>query len=93
MRSAATTRCATRLDTSSGPDDVLREAGWPAAGDNVIVVGHQPTLGQVAAQPAGRRWATSRCARAPSGGSPRAQREGGDETVLKAVLNPELLEN
>src|SRR5438105_3364914 len=43
--------CETRagLDTSSGPDDVLREAGWPR-GDRVIVVGHQPTFGEVAAR-------------------------------------------
>ena len=30
--------------------DVLRAAGWPAAKRPVLVVGHQPTLGEVAAQ-------------------------------------------
>ena len=29
---------------------VLRAAGWPDNGKNVIVVGHQPTLGMVAGQ-------------------------------------------
>jgi phosphohistidine phosphatase len=29
---------------------VLRAAGWPEAGGVVVVVGHQPTLGQVAAR-------------------------------------------
>ena len=30
-------------------EDVLVAAGWPNAGQTVLVVGHQPTLGQVAA--------------------------------------------
>ena len=29
---------------------VLQAAGWPAAGGTVLVVGHQPTLGAVAAE-------------------------------------------
>jgi phosphohistidine phosphatase len=35
------------LDPSARADTILREAGWPTAG-RVIVVGHQPTLGEVA---------------------------------------------
>lgn len=31
-------------------DNVLTAAGWPKAKHNVIVVGHQPTLGMVAAR-------------------------------------------
>ncbi len=31
------------------PDAVLQAAGWPGAAKNVLVVGHQPTLGMVAA--------------------------------------------
>ena len=80
-----------RLDTSSGAKDVLREAGWPKGG-KVIVVGHQPTLGQVAGMLLGcdgdvafRKgaiwWFAER------------ERDGGSETVLKAVLNPDLLED
>jgi phosphohistidine phosphatase len=30
--------------------DILAAAGWPQAGGAVLVVGHQPTLGQVAAR-------------------------------------------
>ncbi len=29
--------------------DVLKAANWPAAKESVLIVGHQPTLGQVAA--------------------------------------------
>ena len=37
----------TALDTSGRADGLLREAGWPDGG-RVVVVGHQPTLGEVA---------------------------------------------
>ncbi|MEP7070286.1 MAG: histidine phosphatase family protein, partial [Usitatibacter sp.] len=37
------------LATGSYPEKLLCEAGWPQAGGNVLVVGHQPTLGEVAA--------------------------------------------
>ena len=30
------------------PRDILRAAGWPGANQTVVVVGHQPTLGNVA---------------------------------------------
>lgn len=40
--------------TSLGPgrsvDDLLEAARWPCAGEPVLVVGHQPTLGMVAAR-------------------------------------------
>ena len=37
------------IGTLAGADDVLRSAGWPHADSSVVVVGHQPTLGQAAA--------------------------------------------
>ena len=70
--------------------DVLRAAGWPSNGNNVMVVGHQPTLGEVASMiflgeegEAGIRkgaiwWFEAR--------------GGGDKmnAILKAVLSPDL---
>lgn len=38
------------LGTSATPEAIIREAGWPAGEANVIVVGHQPTLGRAAAR-------------------------------------------
>jgi phosphohistidine phosphatase len=38
------------LGTSATADMLLREAGWPARDRNVVIVGHQPTLGNVAAR-------------------------------------------
>jgi phosphohistidine phosphatase len=37
------------VGTSASPERILRVAGWPDAEGTIIVVGHQPTLGQVAA--------------------------------------------
>lgn len=37
------------LAPDASVDGVLRAANWPQGKDNVIVVGHQPTLGMVAA--------------------------------------------
>jgi phosphohistidine phosphatase len=34
----------------AGVTDILRAAGWPSSKRPVLVVGHQPTLGEVAAQ-------------------------------------------
>jgi phosphohistidine phosphatase len=37
------------LAPGAEPEDVLRAANWPNAKEAVLVVGHQPTLGQAAA--------------------------------------------
>ena len=37
------------LAPGASANDVLHVAGWPQAGGCVLVVGHQPTLGEVAA--------------------------------------------
>jgi len=38
------------IGTGTSAERLLREAGWPTAPRNVLVVGHQPTLGEVAAR-------------------------------------------
>jgi phosphohistidine phosphatase len=38
------------LNTDSTPEHILEAAGWPGQRLPVVVVGHQPLLGQVAAQ-------------------------------------------
>jgi len=37
------------IGTSASAEDVLRACGWPKTGRTLVVVGHQPTLGEVAA--------------------------------------------
>ncbi len=71
-------------------DDLLVAARWPDAREPVLIVGHQPTLGLLAArlltgqdQPWSVRkgaawWLRSR------------EREGGEQVVLHAVVPPDL---
>lgn len=79
------------LAPGADPQDVLAAANWPAAKETVLVVGHQPTLGQLAAllmtgeeqdwdmRKAGAWWF--------------AQREPGEAAslYLKAVMSADLV--
>ena len=73
---------------ASAPD-VLQAAQWPDARGTVLVVGHQPTLGEVAAQllgcegyslsiKKGALWWFSR-------------REGSEQVTLRLVITPDFL--
>jgi phosphohistidine phosphatase len=84
-------KVAQQLAPGAGPDDVLRAANWPNAKEPVLVVGHQPTLGQVAAlliggedqdweiKKAGVWWIVQREPQEP------------DSVYLKAVMSPEMI--
>lgn len=75
------------LGTAASAASILREAGWPDGKRPVVVVGHQPTLGEVAARLLGTR-------------ADIAVRKGaiwwfaakGGQAVLRCVLDPDLLE-
>ena len=74
------------------PNSILRAAGWPKGKQSVLVVGHQPTLGQVAAillegsggdvavKKGAIWWFVTR------------ERDGELQTVLQTVMNPDELE-
>jgi phosphohistidine phosphatase len=80
-----------RLAPGAAPTDILEVAGWPAHKGAVIVVGHQPDLGRVAAvllagaeagwsvKKGGLWWLTNR------------ERAGERQVVVRAVLGPDLL--
>jgi phosphohistidine phosphatase len=80
-----------QLAPGAGPEDVLRAANWPNAKEPVLVVGHQPTLGQVAAllmcgrmqdweiKKAGAWWIVQREPQEPDG------------IYVKAVMSPEMI--
>ncbi|MDR5834415.1 histidine phosphatase family protein [Caballeronia sp. LZ034LL] len=80
------------LAPGNGAQAVLDAAGWPdGIGETVVVIGHQPTLGRLAAllmtgtetewsvKKSGVWWFQSRT------------RAGDGQTVLRAVINPDLL--
>lgn len=81
------------LSPMSGPQDVLRETGWPGAKESVIVVGHQPTLGQVAAGLMGGGVGEVSMRKGAIWWFVTRHRDGEAGTILKAVLNPGLLED
>ena len=81
------------LSPMAGAQDVLHEAGWPGAKANIIVVGHQPTLGQVAASLMGGGLGDISMRKGAIWWFAMRRGDGGRETILKAVLNPGLLED
>lgn len=82
------------LGTSATEEALLNEAGWPAGEQNVILVGHQPTLGRLAARlltghlrdlsvKKGAVWWFS---------GKYDKRAGLNETILRAVIAPDLVD-
>jgi len=72
-------------------DDLLAAAGWPKARAPVVIVGHQPTLGLLVSQLlAGvpQNWAIKKGAVWWLSGR---ERDGGWQTVVRAVVNPDLI--
>lgn len=79
------------LDVGATPQAVLTAAGWPQAGGTVVLVGHQPWLGQVAALV---MTGTADCWSVKKSGVwwfSRREREEGGQTVLRLVVSPEHL--
>jgi phosphohistidine phosphatase len=71
---------------------LLGIAGWPGTKGAVVVVGHQPTLGQVAAyllSDTQENWSFKKGA---IWWFSNRTRLGETQTILKAVLSPEFLE-
>jgi phosphohistidine phosphatase len=85
-------RVVRELAPNASANDVLTAAGWPKGiAETVVIVGHQPTLGHVAAKllagsdaswplkKAGLWWIASR------------ERHGDDQAVLYAAMTPDLV--
>ncbi len=79
------------VGTGADARRVLRATGWPDA-PRILVVGHQPTLGQVAAQLLGGGAGEVSVRKGAAWWFATRMREGKAETVLKAVMNPEMLD-
>ena len=75
------------------PRSILREAGWPESGDRVLVVGHQPTLGEVVAQLLKGEEGDVSIRKGAIWWFAMRERDDNRETILKAVLNPDLLDD
>jgi phosphohistidine phosphatase len=80
------------VGTAADVRSLLREANWPDGDRDVLIVGHQPTLGEAAAAILGSSevisvrkgamwWFTTR------------ERDGRPESVLKVAIDPDALES
>jgi phosphohistidine phosphatase len=79
------------VGTSASAGDVLREAGWPGGG-RVIVVGHQPTLGEVAAHLLGGDNGELAVKKGAIWWFATRERGGRVDAVLRLVMNPDMLD-
>ncbi|MDZ4252006.1 MAG: histidine phosphatase family protein [Sulfuritalea sp.] len=78
-----------RLGLGASVADVLSVAGWPHHSGAVLIIGHQPTLGRVAAQLLGGTEADWTIKKGAVWWFARRVRDGEKRTVLRAVLNPD----
>ena len=84
-------RVVEELAPGASVDAVLAVAGWPDAREAALIVGHQPTLGEIAATLlAGEALSWSMRKGAVWWLGNRA-REGSDEVVLKVVMSPDFV--
>jgi len=70
---------------------VLAAAGWPLEGDNVLIVGHQPTLGSAASLLIAGEEMPLSIKKGAIFWIARRDRETRTENVVRAVLSPELI--
>ncbi|MDH5244973.1 MAG: phosphohistidine phosphatase SixA [Betaproteobacteria bacterium] len=70
---------------------VLATAGWPDAREPVLIVGHQPTLGEVAAYLLAGEEASWSVRKGAVWWISRRVRNGVSSTVLKVVIGPDLV--
>jgi phosphohistidine phosphatase len=70
---------------------ILAAAGWPATKGAVVVVGHQPTLGEVAALLLTGELAGWNIKKGAVWWFSHKGKEGVEETMLRVVISPDML--
>jgi phosphohistidine phosphatase len=73
------------------PQAVLHAARWPGAGGTVLVVGHQPTLGAVAAHLLGSAESSLSIKKGALWWFNHRERDSAAQITLRLVLAPEFL--
>ncbi|WP_176058506.1 phosphohistidine phosphatase SixA [Paraburkholderia sp. BCC1876] len=85
-------RVVRELAPNASADDVLNAAGWPrGVAQTVVIVGHQPTLGHVAARLLGNSDASWPLKKAGVWWIASRERDGDDQAVLRAAITPDLI--
>ncbi len=79
------------LSPGASVQDVLEASQWPEAKFPVLVVGHQPSFGEVAAQLLGMQTDSCPIRKGAVWWLRSRQREGVDQTIILSVTTPEKL--
>lgn len=79
------------LAPGARPTDILHAASWPDGDGTVLIVGHQPTLGMVAARLLSDQNAYWSVKKGAIWWIARRGRNGDAENILKAALIPEMV--
>lgn len=79
------------LAPGAAASEVLRAANWPNGRDPVLIVGHQPTLGQVAALLLSGREQYWDMKKASAWWFTQRETDEPDSVLLKAVMTAELV--
>lgn len=74
-----------------GPNDLLSAAQWPDARTPMLLVGHQPALGQTIAQLLGLQASECAVRRGAVWWLRTRERDGHSQTVVVTVQSPEVL--
>ena len=80
-----------RIDVGADAADLIAAANWPEHSGAVLLVGHQPALGRLAALLLAGTEADWSVKKGSVWWLSKRSREGRDQTVLRAVINPEML--
>jgi phosphohistidine phosphatase len=84
-------RTVTTIGPQADPDALLIAARWPHASESVLLVGHQPALGHVAAKALAGVETSWSIKKSAVWWLRRRDRDSQGETLLLAVLSPDLL--
>lgn len=79
------------LAPAASVEDVLRAAGWPDAAYPALIVGHQPTLGQVAMRLLSGQGGDLAIKKGSVWWFQGRERAGQQQVVLRAVATPDWL--
>ena len=80
-----------RIAIGADAADLIAATNWPEHSGAVLLVGHQPALGRLAALLLAGAEADWSVKKGSVWWLSKRSREGRDQTVLRAVINPEML--
>ena len=80
-----------KIGVGADAAELIAAAQWPEHSGAVLLVGHQPTLGRLAALLLAGAEADWSIKKGAVWWFSKRSREGRDQTVLRAVMNPEML--